>query len=218
MFDTIPSALEDIKNGKMIIVVDGEDRENEGDFVASADLITSELINQMLTIGRGLICTPMSQQRARELDLPLMVPENNSPDYTAFTVSVDSIEVSTGVSAIDREMTIKKLVDRKATPLELTRPGHIFPLIAKDEGVLKRAGHTEATVDLMKLANLSPVGVICEVMNEDGTMSRRDDLLKLKEKHQFKIITIEDLQSFLLGRDNIVSNSTLTETASSAQI
>ncbi|MBT3984474.1 MAG: bifunctional 3,4-dihydroxy-2-butanone-4-phosphate synthase/GTP cyclohydrolase II [Bacteriovoracaceae bacterium] len=196
VFDSIESALEDIKAGKIIIVVDNEDRENEGDFVMAADKATPEAINFMAKFGRGIICTPITMERSRELELPYMVdPNTNSSKYfTPFTLSVDLIEgCTTGISAEDRAKTILAITDQKTSPDELSRPGHIFPLIAQDEGVLVRQGHTEAAVDLAKLSGLYPAGVICEIMNDDGTMSRLDDLVVLAEKFDLKLITIDDL-------------------------
>ena len=178
----IEEALSDIKNGKMIIVIDDEDRENEGDFVMAAEFVTSEAINFMAKVGRGLICTPISERIAKKFDLNLMVSENTSSHTTAFTVSIDHKDCATGISAYDRFLTIKELANPLAEPEDFLRPGHIFPLIAKDGGVLKRRGHTEATLDLLKLSGLSEVGIICEIMNEDGTMARVPDLLKLTQK------------------------------------
>jgi len=192
-FNTIQEALEDIAHGKMIIVVDDEDRENEGDLVMSADKITPEAVNFMAKYARGLICTPLSKERAQQLALRPMVEENDSIHNTAFTVSVDAVSAGTGISAKDRATTIEVLSNINSRPSELLRPGHIFPLIARDGGVLERPGHTEATVDLCKMAGLSSVGVICEVMNEDGSMSRRDELFKFSSHHGLKIITIKDL-------------------------
>jgi 3,4-dihydroxy 2-butanone 4-phosphate synthase/GTP cyclohydrolase II len=197
MFNTIEEAIEDIKRGKIIIVIDDEDRENEGDFIMSADLITDSAINFMATHGRGLICTPISAKMAKTLDLNPMVANNNSEHETAFTVSIDAKKnITTGISAADRSYSIKLMLDKKAKPSDFVRPGHIFPLIAKNGGVLKRNGHTEAAVDLSKLAGLNEAGVICEIINEDGTMSRVADLIKLAEKFSLKIITIKDLISY----------------------
>ncbi len=192
-FAKIEEALEEIKNGKMVIVVDDENRENEGDFIMAAEFITPEAINFMATIGRGLICTPISAQKARDLDLPLMVEYNNSANYTAFTVSIDARIGGTGISANDRSLTTKLLTIDATLPYDLIRPGHIFPLIAKDGGVLERAGHTEAAIDLAQLSGCSPVGVICEILNTDGTMARVNDLELIAEQYNLKLISIEDL-------------------------
>lgn len=204
--NTIEEAIEDIKKGKLLIVVDDEDRENEGDFICSAELITPEKVNFMAKHGRGLICTALPEERCEELDLDLMVGNNTSIHETQFTVSVDLLsgETTTGVSAKDRAMTIKALVDPATKPADLGRPGHIFPLKAKGKGVLRRAGHTEAVVDLTHLAGLRPGGALVEIMNDDGTMARMDDLMKIKEKFDIKIITIKDLITYKLERDSII--------------
>lgn len=193
MFDKIEEAIEEIRNGKMIIVVDDEDRENEGDFIMAADMITPDAINFMAIKGRGIICAPITKKIAERLELDLMVNNNDSVHETAFTVSVDCADGGTGISAADRSRTIELLKNEDTKPSDLARPGHIFPLIAKPGGVLQRAGHTEAAVDLAKLAGKSPVGVICEIMDEDGTMARRDRLLELAKEWNLKIITIKDL-------------------------
>lgn len=193
-FHSIPEALEDIAAGKMVIVVDDENRENEGDFVMAADKVTPEAINFMATYGRGLICTPVPAGWSERLGLRAMSPANNSAHETAFTVSIDASEnISTGISSQDRYETIKKLSEPFSKAADFVQPGHIFPLIAKAGGVLERPGHTEAAVDLSLLAGSQPVGIICEIMNEDGSMSRRDDLIKMAELHNLKIISIEDL-------------------------
>jgi len=204
--NTIEEAINDISNGKLLIVVDDEDRENEGDFICSADLITPEIVNFMATHGRGLICTALPEERCEKLELDLMVGNNTSLHETQFTVSVDllSDETSTGVSARDRALTIKALVDPATLPSDLGRPGHIFPLKAKAKGVLRRAGHTEAVVDLTRLAGLQPGGALVEIMNEDGSMARLPDLIKLREKFGIKIITIRDLIKYTLERDSII--------------
>ena len=206
VLNTIEEAIEDIKFGKLLIVVDDEDRENEGDFICSAELITPELVNFMATHGRGLICAALPEERCEELDLNLMVGNNTSIHETQFTVTVDllSNETSTGVSAFDRAMTIKALVDPATTPVDLGRPGHIFPLKARSKGVLRRAGHTEAVVDLTRYANLRPGGALVEIMNENGTMARLNDLVKLRDKFNIKIITIKDLIKYTLERDSII--------------
>src|SRR5664280_2039703 len=184
ILNTIEEAIEDIRLGKLLIVVDDEDRENEGDFICSAELITPEIVNFMAKHGRGLICAALPEERCEELDLNLMVGNNTSIHETQFTVTVDllSNETSTGVSAFDRAMPIKALVDPSTTPSDLGRPGHIFPLKARSKGVLRRAGHTEAVVDLTRYANLRPGGALVEIMKEDGTMARLNDLVKLREK------------------------------------
>jgi len=204
MFDSIESALIAIKNGEMIIVVDDEDRENEGDLLMAAEYATTEAINFMATYGKGLICVPMEKARLESLDIPVMINDNTDPKETAFTVSVDAITTTTGISAGERATTIKSLIDETSKPTDFTKPGHIFPLIAKSGGVLKRAGHTEAAVDLALLAGLKPAGVICEIMNDDGTMARVPDLIKYKEKHQLKMITIADLIAYRLKNDSLV--------------
>jgi len=206
VLNTIEEAIEDIKFGKLLIVVDDEDRENEGDFICSAELITPELVNFMATHGRGLICAALPEERCEELELNLMVGNNTSIHETQFTVTVDLLnkETSTGVSAFDRAMTIRALVDPATRPSDLGRPGHIFPLKARSKGVLRRAGHTEAVVDLTRYANLRPGGALVEIMNEDGTMARLNDLVKLREKFNIKIITIKDLIKYTLERDSII--------------
>lgn len=204
--NTIEEAIEDIKAGKVVIVVDDEDRENEGDFVAAASKVSPDMINFMATEGRGLICTPILPGRATELDLPPMVNHNTDPNKTAFTVSIDRIGegCTTGISAHDRYMTVKALVDPNISPEQLARPGHIFPLIAKQGGVLRRVGHTEAAVDLARLAGLEPAGVIVEIMNEDGTMARLPQLRKIAAKHHLKIISIEDLVAYRMAQESLI--------------
>jgi 3,4-dihydroxy 2-butanone 4-phosphate synthase/GTP cyclohydrolase II len=206
VLNTIEEGIEDIKFGKLLIVVDDEDRENEGDFICSAEMITPELVNFMATHGRGLICAALPEERCEELDLNLMVGNNTSIHETQFTVTVDLIngETTTGVSAFDRALTIKALVDPATRPSDLGRPGHIFPLKAKSKGVLRRAGHTEAVVDLTRYANLRPGGALVEIMNEDGSMARLPDLVKLREKFDIKIIAIKDLIRYTLERDSII--------------
>jgi 3,4-dihydroxy 2-butanone 4-phosphate synthase/GTP cyclohydrolase II len=204
--NTIEEAIEDIKLGRLLIVVDDEDRENEGDFICSAELITPEIVNFMAKHGRGLICAALPEERCEALDLNLMVGNNTSIHETQFTVTVDLLnkETSTGVSAFDRALTIKALVDPATKPTDLGRPGHIFPLKAKSKGVLRRAGHTEAVVDLTRYANLRPGGALVEIMNDDGSMARLNDLVKLREKFDIKIIAIKDLITYTLERDSII--------------
>jgi 3,4-dihydroxy 2-butanone 4-phosphate synthase/GTP cyclohydrolase II len=206
MFNTIEEAIEDIKNGKLLIVVDDEDRENEGDFICSAQLVTPEIVNFMAKHGRGLICVALPEERCEELELDLMVGNNTSLHETQFTVSVDLLgdETTTGVSAKDRSLTIKALVDPATKPSDLGRPGHIFPLKAKLKGVLRRAGHTEAVVDLTRMAGLLSGGALVEIMNDDGSMARLPDLQKLREKFDIKIISIRDLITYTLERDSII--------------
>ncbi len=210
-FNTIEEALEDIKSGKMVIVVDDENRENEGDLLMAAEKVTSEAINFMATHGRGLICVPMTARRLNELDISTMVNINTDHKETAFTVSVDAAETTTGISAHERATTILKLLDTNAKPIDFNKPGHIFPLVAKEGGVLKRAGHTEAAVDLAKLSGLYPAGVICEIMNEDGTMARIPDLMEYKEKHKLKIITIADLIAYNKDKETLIERVTEAE-------
>ncbi|TLX72253.1 bifunctional 3,4-dihydroxy-2-butanone-4-phosphate synthase/GTP cyclohydrolase II [Labilibacter sediminis] len=204
--NTIEEAIEAIKKGELIIVIDDEDRENEGDFIAAGELMTPEKVNFMATHGRGLICTPITEKRCEELDLELMVGKNTALHATPFTVSVDlnGHGCTTGISASDRAKTILALCDQKTQPEDLGRPGHIFPLKAKNKGVLRRAGHTEAAVDLARLAGLSPVGVLVEIMNEDGTMARLPELIKIAEKFDLKLITIKDLIAYRLKQESLV--------------
>ena len=206
MLNTIEEAIEDIKAGKIIIVVDDEDRENEGDFLAAASMATPEVINFMATHGRGLICAPLTQQRCSELELDLMVGNNTATFETNFTVSIDLIGhgCTTGISASDRSKTILSLIDPATKPEDLGRPGHIFPLIAKNGGVLRRAGHTEAAIDLPVMAGLEPAGVICEIMNKDGEMARLPELLDLAKELDMKIISIEDLISYRLRTESLI--------------
>ena len=205
-FNSIEEAIDDIREGKLLIVVDDEDRENEGDFICSAELITPDIVNFMAKHGRGLICVPLPEERCEELELRLMVGNNTSLHETQFTVSVDllSSETTTGISAKDRALTIKALVDPSTKPAELGRPGHIFPLKAKSKGVLRRAGHTEAVVDLTRFAGLKPGGALVEIMNDDGTMARLPDLKKISEKFNIKIISIRDLIEYTLERDSLI--------------
>lgn len=203
-FNTIEEALTDLKLGKVIIVVDDEDRENEGDFIALADKTTPEVINFMIKEGRGLVCAPITEDRAKELDLPPMVARNTDYHGTAFTVSVDHTDTSTGISAHERSRTIQGLIDPATKPQDFRRPGHIFPLIAKKGGVLRRAGHTEAAIDLAILADSYPAGVICEVIKEDGTMARVPDLMEIAAKHELRIITIQDLIQYRNRQEKLV--------------
>ena len=204
--DSIEEAIEAIKKGEVIIVVDDANRENEGDFVAAAEKITPQLINFMATHGRGLICTPLTEERCEELQLGKMVSNNTDPMETAFTVSVDlkGKGVTTGISASDRALTVQALVDKKTAPHELSRPGHIFPLIAKEGGVLRRTGHTEAAIDFARLAGFQPAGVIVEIMNEDGTMARLPQLIEVAKKFNLKIVSIEDLVFFRMQHDSLI--------------
>ncbi|WP_233898440.1 3,4-dihydroxy-2-butanone-4-phosphate synthase [Tenacibaculum piscium] len=204
--NSIEEAIQDIKDGKVIIVVDDEDRENEGDFLAAADKVTPEMINFMATHGRGLICTPLTENRCDELSLNMMVHNNTDPMETGFTVSVDlrGKGVTTGISAADRALTIQALINPETKPFDLARPGHIFPLRAKNGGVLRRTGHTEAAVDFARLAGLQPAGVIVEIMNEDGTMARLPELLKVAKKFDLKIVSIEDLVAYRMEHDSLI--------------
>ena len=204
--DTIESAIRDIRDGKVVIVVDDKNRENEGDFLAAAELITPEIINFMATHGRGLICAPITENTSKRLGLNLMVGTNTDPRDTAFTVSIDlkGNGVTTGISVSDRAATIKALIDKKAKPNQFSKPGHVFPLVAKNGGVLRRTGHTEAAIDLPRLAGLKPAGVIVEIMNEDGSMARVPDLIKVAEKFNLKIISIEDLVAYRMEHDSLI--------------
>lgn len=204
--NTIEEAIEDIRQGKMIIVVDDEDRENEGDFLAAADKVTPEMINFMATHGKGLICVPLTESRCKELELHSMVTNNTDNMETAFTVSVDlkGNGVTTGISAADRSKTIEALVDPETKPYELGRPGHIFPLIARQGGVLRRTGHTEAAIDFARLAGFSSAGVICEIMNDDGTMARLPELVKVAKKFDLKLVSIEDLVAYRMQHDSLI--------------
>ncbi|MFA7445889.1 MAG: 3,4-dihydroxy-2-butanone-4-phosphate synthase [Flavobacteriaceae bacterium] len=204
---TIAEAIEDIRQGKVIIVVDDEDRENEGDFIAAAEMVTPEMINFMVTHGRGLVCAPITETRAKELDLKMMVDNNTVLHQTAFTVSVDlkGQGCTTGISVHDRAKTIKSLVDENTKAEDLGRPGHIFPLVAKKGGVLRRTGHTEAAIDLARLAGLQPAGILVEILNEDGSMARLPQLLEVAKKFDLKIISIEDLVAYRMQHDSLIS-------------
>ena len=211
MIAKIDAALEDIRNGKMVILVDDEDRENEGDLVVAAELITPEAINFMARHGRGLICLSMTEDRADELDLPLMVSDNSSSFGTAFTISIEARKgVTTGISAADRARTIQVAVADETTHKDLARPGHVFPLRAKKGGVMVRAGQTEGSVDLARLAGLKPAGVICEIMNEDGTMARMPQLEKFAGEHDLKIISIADIVAYRMRKESLVRRAAET--------
>ncbi|MEZ4874595.1 MAG: 3,4-dihydroxy-2-butanone-4-phosphate synthase [Flavobacteriaceae bacterium] len=203
---TIEEAIQDIKNGKVIIVVDDQDRENEGDFVAAAERVTPEMINFMATHGRGLICAPLTESRCKELHLEMMVGTNTDPMETAFTISVDlkGKGVTTGISASDRAKTVQSLISEETKPTDLSRPGHIFPLKAKEGGVLRRTGHTEAAIDFARLAGLKPAGVIVEIMNEDGTMARLPQLVEVAKKFDLKLVSIEDLVAYRMEHDSLI--------------
>ena len=204
--NSIEEAIEDVRKGKIVIVVDDENRENEGDFIAAAEKVTPELVNFMIKFGRGLLCAPLTSKRCEELKLDLMVGKNTDPLKTQFTISVDKIgkNCTTGISASDRSETIKALANPKTKEEDLARPGHIFPLKAMDGGVLRRSGHTEAAVDLCKLANLKPAGIIVEIMNDDGSMARLPELIKISKKFNLKIISIEDLIKYRLKTESSI--------------
>ncbi|MBN2009172.1 bifunctional 3,4-dihydroxy-2-butanone-4-phosphate synthase/GTP cyclohydrolase II [candidate division KSB1 bacterium] len=204
-FNTIDEAIEAYRNGEILIVVDDEDRENEGDFIMAASAVTPEKINFMAVHGRGLICTPILEQRLKELDIPAMVQGNTARHHTQFTVSVDALkDTTTGISAKDRAITIQTLIDPDAKPTDLARPGHIFPLKAEAGGVLSRAGHTESVIDLARLAGLYPAGVLCEIMDDDGSMARVPQLMEVAKKHNLKIITIRDLIAYRHRTEKLV--------------
>lgn len=206
-FNTIPEAIEDIALGKMIIVVDDEDRENEGDLLMAAEKVTSESINMMVKYGRGLVCVPITNERAAELNLDYMVTDGADPDEAAFTISVDHKKLTTtGISAPDRANTIRELINMNAKPSDFRRPGHVFPLTGVDGGVLRRAGHTEAAIDLARLAGCSPAGIICEIMHDDGEMSRLPDLIQLAKRFDLKLITIKDLIAYRMEHESLVKN------------
>ena len=207
-YNTIEEALEDLRQGKMILCTDDPDRENEGDLICAAEFATTENVNFMATHGKGLICMPMSYEYVRKLQFPQMVTRNTDNHETAFTVSIDHVDTTTGISAAERSLTAMKCVDPEAKPEDFRRPGHMFPLLAKDNGVLERNGHTEATVDLMRLAGLKEVGLCCEIMREDGTMMRTAELAKLAERFQIKFITIRDLQEYRKCHDKLVDQVT----------
>lgn len=210
-FSTVDEALEDLKNGKIILVADDEDRENEGDMICAAEFATTENVNFMATHAKGLICMPMSEEICRRLQFPQMVTDNTDNHETAFTVSVDYVETTTGISAKERGLTARKCVEDGVKPQDFRRPGHMFPLMAKKNGVLERNGHTEATVDLMKLAGLKQCGLCCEIMKDDGTMMRMDELKKLAQKYQLKFITIAALQDYRKKHDKLIERVAVTK-------
>ncbi len=209
MFCSVNEAIEEIKNGKVIIVVDDEDRENEGDFICAAEYITPDIVNFMVTHGRGMLCVALSGRRLDELNLPLMVESNSALHGTQFTVTVDAIEgTTTGISAADRALTIKKLIDPKFNSDDFAKPGHIFPLRAFEEGVLRRAGHTEAAIDLCRLANLTPAGVLCEILKDNGEMARVPELIKTAKKFNLKIVTVQELIKHRIKTENLIEKIT----------
>ncbi|MCE1189977.1 MAG: bifunctional 3,4-dihydroxy-2-butanone-4-phosphate synthase/GTP cyclohydrolase II [Ignavibacteria bacterium] len=207
VFCSVEEAIEEIRAGKVIIVVDDEERENEGDFVCAAEFVTPDIVNFMITHGRGLVCVPLTEERVQELELPLMANNNNALHGTQFTVSVDSVTGNTtGISAIDRAVTIKKLIDERNTKSDFAIPGHVFPLKAASEGVLRRAGHTEAVVDLCKLAGLKPAGVLCEILKDNGEMARLPELTKIAEEFSMKILTVKDVIEYRIQRETVIEN------------
>jgi 3,4-dihydroxy 2-butanone 4-phosphate synthase/GTP cyclohydrolase II len=209
MFCTVEEAVQEIKEGRLIIIVDDEERENEGDFVCAAEYITPDIVNFMVTHGKGMLCVALSSKRLDDLGLPLMVDTNSALHGTQFTVTVDAIEgTSTGISAADRALTIKKLIDPTSKSSDFARPGHIFPLKAFEEGVLRRAGHTEAAVDLCKLAKMTPGGVLCEILKDDGEMARVPDLLKIAKKFNLKIVTVKDIITYRITKERLVERLT----------
>ncbi len=210
-FDTVEEALEDLRKGKIILVTDDPERENEGDFICAAQFATTENINFMATYGKGLICMPMSQEYVEKLRIPQMVEQNTDNHETAFTVSIDSVETTTGISAAERSITAMKCVDDNVKPEDFRRPGHMFPLLARKNGVLERNGHTEATVDLCRLAGLKECGLCCEIMREDGTMMRAPELAELAKQWDIKFITIKDLQNYRKYNEKLVDRVTVTK-------
>ena len=210
-FNTVEEALEELKNGRIILVTDDADRENEGDFICAAQHATTANINFMATYGKGLICMPMSEEYVKKLQIPQMVEQNTDNHETAFTVSIDSVETTTGISAAERSVTAMKCVDDNAGPKDFRRPGHMFPLLAKKNGVLERNGHTEATVDLCRLAGLKECGLCCEIMREDGTMMRTPELMELAKQGDIKIITIKDLQDYRRCHEKLIERVTVTQ-------
>ncbi|MBD5464557.1 MAG: bifunctional 3,4-dihydroxy-2-butanone-4-phosphate synthase/GTP cyclohydrolase II [Lachnospiraceae bacterium] len=210
-FNTVEEALEDLRQGKIILMTDDEDRENEGDFICAAEFATTENINFMATHGKGLICMPMSEEYIKKLQIPQMVTDNTDNHETAFTVSIDHKDTTTGISAAERSITAMKCVEEGSRPEDFRRPGHMFPLLAKKNGVLERNGHTEGTVDLLRLAGLKECGLCCEIMKEDGTMMRTSDLIKLAEKFNLKFITIKSLQQYRKVHDKLITRITDTK-------
>ena len=210
-FNTVEEALEELRNGKIILVTDDPDRENEGDFICAAEFATTKNINFMATYGKGLICMPMSKEYVEKLRIPQMVTNNTDNHETAFTVSIDGVDTTTGISAAERSMTAMKCVDEKAKPEDFRRPGHMFPHLAKDNGVLERNGHTEATVDLCRLAGLKECGLCCEIMGEDGTMMRTKELVQLAKDMNIKMISIKDLQHYRKVHEKLVDRVTVTK-------
>ncbi|HIS61961.1 MAG TPA: bifunctional 3,4-dihydroxy-2-butanone-4-phosphate synthase/GTP cyclohydrolase II [Candidatus Scybalomonas excrementigallinarum] len=210
-FNTVEEALEELRQGKIILVTDDEERENEGDFICAAEFATTENVNFMATYGRGLICMPMSESLGKELQLPQMVTTNTDSHETAFTVSIDFIDTTTGISAEERGLTARKCVEAGIKPEQFRRPGHMFPLIAKKNGVLERNGHTEATVDLMRLAGLKECGLCCEIMRDDGTMMRTSELMKLAQQFQIKMITIQAIQKYRKVKEKLVERSAVIQ-------
>ncbi|HEY4756865.1 MAG TPA: 3,4-dihydroxy-2-butanone-4-phosphate synthase, partial [Ignavibacteriaceae bacterium] len=209
MFCTVEEAVQEIKEGRVIIIVDDEERENEGDFVCAAEYITPDIVNFMVTHGKGMLCVALNSKRLDELGLPLMVDKNSALHGTQFTVTVDSIEgTTTGISVADRALTIKKLIDPTSTSSDFARPGHIFPLKAFEEGVLRRAGHTEAVVDLCKLAKMTPGGVLCEILKDNGEMARVPDLIKIAKKFNLKIVTVKDIITYRITKEKLVEKIT----------
>ena len=210
-FNTVEESLEELKNGKIILVTDDPDRENEGDFICAAEFATTKNINFMATYGKGLICMPMSKEYVEKLRIPQMVTNNTDNHETAFTVSIDAVDTTTGISAAERSITAMKCVDENAKPEDFRRPGHMFPLLAKDNGVLERNGHTEATVDLCRLAGLKECGLCCEIMREDGTMMRTKELVQLAKDMNIKMISIKDLQHYRKVHEKLVDRVTVTK-------
>jgi 3,4-dihydroxy 2-butanone 4-phosphate synthase/GTP cyclohydrolase II len=209
MFCTVEEAIEEIKQGKVIIVVDDEDRENEGDFICAAEYVTPDIVNFMTKYGRGMVCTAVSGKRLDELGLPLMVDSNSALHGTQFTVTIDAIAgTTTGISAADRALTIKKIIDKNSKAEDFARPGHIFPLRAFDEGVLRRAGHTEAAVDLCKLAKMKPAGVLCEILKDDGEMARVPELIEIAKKYGLKILTVQELIKYRMQKEKLIEKIT----------
>ncbi|MBR6701308.1 MAG: bifunctional 3,4-dihydroxy-2-butanone-4-phosphate synthase/GTP cyclohydrolase II [Firmicutes bacterium] len=210
-FNTIEEALEDLRQGKIILVTDDPDRENEGDFICAAEFATTENINFMATYGKGLICMPMSKEYVQKLQIPQMVTKNTDNHETAFTISIDHVDTTTGISAAERSITALKCVEDDVKPEDFRRPGHMFPLLAKPNGVLERNGHTEATVDLMRLAGLKQVGLCCEIMGDDGTMMRTPELIEVAQKYDMKFITIHDLQEYRKTHEKLVERATKSQ-------